>query len=95
MYIPEGQILKQYKINFNDIYKVVVDYAIYLLVIVFIVKAIKIYFLLKDGDNEQNPIQLVIGMLKAIIVMICFKEIYTIGVGVVGEFLNSILNKIY
>lgn len=44
MYIPEGQILKQYKINFNDIYKVVVDYAIYLLVIVFIVKAIKIYF---------------------------------------------------
>ena len=92
MYIPEGQILKQYKINFNDIYKVVVDYAIYLLVIVFIVKAIKIYFLLKDGDNEQNPIQLVIGMLKAIIVMICFKEIYTIGVGVVGEFLNSILN---
>ena len=91
MYIPEGQILKQYKINFNDIYKVVVDYAIYLLVIVFIVKAIKIYFLLKDGDNEQNPIQLVIGMLKAIIVMICFKEIYTIGVGVVGEFLNLCL----
>lgn len=31
-------------------------------------------------------------MLKAIIIMICFKEIYTIGVGVVGEFLNSILN---
>ena len=92
MYIPEGQILKQYKINFNDIYKVVVDYAIYLLVIVFIVKAIKIYFLLKDGDNEQNPIQLVIGMLKAIIVMICFKEVYDIFVGITSSFLDSILN---
>lgn len=45
-----------------------------------------------NGDNEQNPMQLVIGMLKAIIVMICFKEIYTIGVGIVEEFLNSILN---
>jgi len=47
---------------------------------------------MREGDNEQNPIQLVIGMLKAVIVMICFKEIYTIGVGIVGEFLNSILN---
>ena len=32
--------------------------------------------------------QLVVGMLKAVIVMICFKEIYTLGVGVVEEFLN-------
>lgn len=45
-----------------------------------------------SGDNEQNPIQLVIGMLKAVIVMICFKEIYAIGIGIVEEFLNSILN---
>lgn len=36
--------------------------------------------------------QLVVGMLKAIIVMICFKEIYSIGVGVLKEFLNAILN---
>ena len=31
-------------------------------------------------------------MLKAVIVMICFKEIYAIGIGIVEEFLNSILN---
>ena len=36
--------------------------------------------------------QLVVGMLKAIIAMICFKEIYSIGVGVLKEFLNAILN---
>ena len=33
-------------------------------------------------------------MLKAFIVMICFKEIYSIGVGIVSSFLNSILNVI-
>lgn len=31
-------------------------------------------------------------MIKAVIVMICFKEIYNIFVGIVQEFLNSILN---
>lgn len=92
MYIPSGHLGFKYKVDFNDIYQVVFNYATYLLVIVFIVKAIKIYFLMKDGDNEQNPLQLVIGMLKAVIIMICFKEIYGIGVGVVDEFFNSILN---
>ena len=93
-YIPEGQVLNVARVDFNSIYKIVVDYATYLLVIVFIVKAVKIYFMMRDGDNEQNPIHLVIGMLKAGIVMICFKEIYSIGVGIVSSFLNSILNVI-
>lgn len=93
-YIPEGEVLSVSKVDFNSIYKIVVDYATYLLVIVFIVKAVKIYFMMRDGDNEQNPIHLVIGMLKAVIVMICFKEIYSMGVGIVSSFLNSILNVI-
>ena len=93
-YIPEGQVLNVARVDFNSIYKIGVDYATYLLVIVFIVKAVKIYFMMRDGDNEQNPIHLVIGMLKAVIVMICFKEIYSIGVGIVSSFLNSILNVI-
>ena len=92
MYIPQGAILAQAKVDFNAIYQVVFNFATYLLVIVFIAKAIKTYFMMREGDNEQNPVQLVIGMLKAVIVMICFKEIYTIGVGIVEEFLNSILN---
>lgn len=81
-------------INFNAIYQTIFNYAIYILVIVFIAKAIKIYFFMHDGDAEQNPIQLAIGMLKAVIVMICFKEIYDIFVGIVQEFLNNILNHL-
>ena len=94
MYIPEGMILLKSRIDFNTIYQVVFNFATYLLIIVFITKAIKTYFLMREGDNEQNPIQLVIGMLKAVIIMICFREIYTIGVGIVEEFLNAILTII-
>lgn len=79
------------KIDFNGIYQVIFSYACFILVIVFIAKLIKTYFLHDNGDPEKSPIHLVIGMLKAVIVMICFKEIYDIFVGITSEFLNSIL----
>lgn len=80
------------KINFNGIYQVIFSYACFILVIVFISKLIKTYFLHDNGDPEKSPIHLVIGMLKAVIVMICFKEVYDIFVGITSSFLDSILN---
>mgnify|MGYP005782258253 FL=1 len=80
-------------INFNKIYETIFSFAIYILIIVFISKAIKIYFMMREGDEEENPIQLMIGMIKAVIIMICFKEIYNIFVGIVQEFLNGILSN--
>ena len=80
------------KIDFNGIYQVIFSYACFILVIVFISKLIKTYFLHDNGDPEKNPIHLVIGMLKAVIVMICFKEVYDIFVGITSSFLDSILN---
>ena len=80
------------KIDFNGIYQVIFSYACFILVIVFISKLIKTYFLHDNGDPEKSPIHLVIGMLKAVIVMICFKEVYDIFVGITSSFLVSILN---
>ena len=80
-------------VNFNKIYETIFSFAIYILIIVFISKAIKIYFMMREGDAEENPIQLMIGMIKAVIIMICFKEIYNIFVGIVQEFLNGILSN--
>lgn len=80
------------KIDFNGIYQVIFSYACFILVIVFISKLIKTYFLHDNGDPERSPIHLVIGMLKAVIVMICFKEVYDIFVGITSSFLDSILN---
>lgn len=80
-------------INFNKIYETIFSFAIYILIIVFISKTIKIYFMMREGDAEENPIQLMIGMIKAVIIMICFKEIYNIFVGIVQEFLNGILSN--
>lgn len=79
------------KIDFNGIYQVVFSYACFILVIVFIAKLIKIYFLQSDGDAERNPIHLIVGMVKAVIVMICCKEVYDMFVGIVSNFLTSIL----
>lgn len=80
------------KIDFNGIYQVIFSYACFILVIVFISKLIKTYFLHDNGDPEKSPIHLVIGMLKAVVVMICFKEVYDIFVGITSSFLDSILN---
>ena len=80
------------KIDFNGIYQVIFSYDCFILVIVFISKLIKTYFLHDNGDPEKSPIHLVIGMLKAVIVMICFKEVYDIFVGITSSFLDSILN---
>ncbi len=80
------------KIDFNGIYQVIFSYACFILVIVFIAKLVKIYFLQNDGDSEKSPIHLIIGMMKAVIVMICCKEIYDLFVGIVSNFLDSILN---
>lgn len=80
------------KIDFNGIYQVIFSYACLILVIVFIAKLVKIYFLQNDGDVEKSPIHLIVGMMKAVIVMICCKEIYDLFVGIVSKFLDSILN---
>lgn len=80
------------KIDFNGIYQVIFSYACLILVIVFITKLVKIYFLQNDGDIEKSPIHLIVGMMKAVIVMICCKEIYDLFVGIVSKFLDSILN---
>lgn len=79
------------KIDFNGIYQVIFSYACFILVIVFISKLIKIYFLHSDGDPEKSPIHLIVGMLEAVIVMICFKEVYDIFVGITSSLLSSIL----
>lgn len=54
MYVPVdddafwGRSVVTTKIDFNEIYQVIFNYATYILVIVFIFKAIKIYFLMRE-----------------------------------------------
>ena len=54
MYVPNNEAFwgkttgVATKIDFNEIYQVIFNYATYILVIVFIFKAIKIYFLMRE-----------------------------------------------
>ena len=81
-------------LDFNAIYEIVYNYAIFILALVFIKKLISIYFLSQEGDKEYNPLLLGIGLVKAVIVMICAKEVYSIFVSIVTEFLNSIISSV-
>ncbi|MDO5556547.1 MAG: DUF6102 family protein [Clostridia bacterium] len=56
--------------------------AIYIIAIIFLVfffakKLIETYMLWSNGDPDENPLYVIIGFVKAMIVMICFGFIYT------------------
>lgn len=54
MYVPEGSIFLKTKIDFNQMYQIVFNFATSLLVIVFITKAIKTYFLMKERRQRAK-----------------------------------------
>ncbi len=54
MYIPEGTMFVKSRIDFNQIYQVVFNFATSLLVIVFITKAIKTYFLMRERRQRTK-----------------------------------------
>lgn len=86
-------IEKQFKdinINWSDVYKVIYEYAIVILAIVFIKKMIQTYFLWKSGEDDVSPVHVLIGLFEAITVMLCFGYFYTFFVQIGGNIYESI-----
>ena len=54
MYIPEGTMFMKARIDFNQIYQIVFNFVTSLLVIVFITKAIKTYFLMRERRQRTK-----------------------------------------
>lgn len=61
--------------NFNvgGLYNAIYTFAIAVLIILFIKKMIETYLAWSSGDPDNNPLNILIGFLKAMIVMICFR----------------------
>ncbi|MBO5348529.1 MAG: hypothetical protein J6A89_01725 [Clostridia bacterium] len=88
-------IEKQFRdinVNWNSVYKVIYEYAIIMLVIVFIKKMIETYFLWKSGEDDVSPVHVVLGLFEAITIMLCFGYFYTCGVQIGGNIFESIKN---
>lgn len=80
------------EVNFDEIYNVIYSWASIILIIVFIKKLIQTYFLWKSGEDDISPVHVLIGLFEAIIIMICFGEIYTYCIDI-GENLFQTLRQ--
>lgn len=81
-------------INWNNVYKVIYEYAIVILAIVFIKKMIQTYFLWKSGEDDISPVHILVGLFEAITVMICFGYFYTFCVQIGANVYENIKNVI-
>lgn len=86
--------------NFSipGLYNAIYSFAIALLIMFFVKKMVEVYMAWSNGDPETSPLTIVVGFVKAMIIMICFGFIYTqfawicydlyqsIFVGMLGEF---------
>ena len=84
--------------SISGIYNAVYTFAIAVLIMLFVKKMIEVYMAWSNGAPEVSPMTVVIGFVKALIIMICFGFIYTqfawicydlyqsIFIGMLGDF---------
>lgn len=77
--------------NIGGLYNVIYTFAISILIVLFIKKMIETYLAWSSGDPDSNPINILIGFLKAMIIMICFGFIYTQFANVFYDFFYRLL----
>ena len=86
---PENSI-SVFKNVFEKIYSLSTSIAMSLLILMTLFKGFNTYILWKDGNPEENPIEIIVRYLFAIAMILCFKEIYNIFGNIVEEILNKI-----
>ena len=77
--------------NIGGLYNAIYTFAIAVLIILFIKKMIETYLAWSGGDPDNNPLNILIGFLKAMIIMITFGFIYTKFANVFYEFFYNLL----
>lgn len=83
-----------YSISIKNLYKAIYGFAIALLIMFFVKKMIETYISWTNGDPEQNPLSILIGFIKAAIIMICFGFIYEQFVAVLYDMLRSFISAL-
>ncbi len=78
-------------INLSGLYGAIYTFAIALLIMFFVKKLTETYFAWSNGDPETSPFSILIGFLKAMIIMICFGFIYETFVKIFYQLFDSLL----
>ena len=76
---------------FEDVYKIVFSFGVSLIVLKFLKKGFETYILWTDGDPDADPIGLLTGFFKAMIVAIGFPTMYDWLAQIVSDLTNKLL----
>lgn len=77
--------------SISGLYNAIYIVAIAILVLFFIKKMVETYMTWSNGDPDENPLNVLIGFIKALIVMVCFGFIYTQFVNIFYDIYNQFL----
>lgn len=75
----------------TGLYQAIYTFAIALLIMFFIKRMIEVYFAWSNGDPETSPLSVLLGFVKALIVMICFGFIYEVFVEIFVSMYESFM----
>lgn len=78
-------------LDFSKIYKLVLSFAISIMILKFLKKIFDVYVGWYDGDRDAEPSMLVINFVRAMVVAMSFSFFYGIFVDIMIEFLDGVL----
>ena len=78
-------------VDVSLVINIVFQYAFYLLILKFLWKAFNTYMLGTDGDEDADPMILVINFVKALVVSMGFGLLFEYLLGIVSEITQKIM----
>lgn len=90
----EEQLSKFMGRNLDSIYIVMQSFAIYLIILKFLKKGFDTYVLWNDGDAELDPLILLTGLFKGVIITLSFDTLYNLLIDISEDLTNKLLESI-
>ena len=79
------------RINFNELNAVILEFAIWLIVLKFLKKGFDIYVGWYEGDKDADPKNFLVNFIRAIVTVLCFRFLYPYFVDVFSDFSSAVL----
>lgn len=79
--------------NLSDLYSFVYLFSCSLMALKFLFKGFEVYVLWRNGDADNSPQDMLIGMVQAVVVMIAFPLLYDMMVEITVWFAQGIMSR--
>jgi hypothetical protein len=72
-------------VNIRGLFDLFYHFGVSLIVIKFLKSGFETYIMWQAGDPDQDPLQFLLGFVKAMVVALCFTPLYDLLAGVTGD----------